>query len=184
MTDNSEIDERLASLIGMCASSDEEALSEIYRLTSAQMLAVQVRILGMNPMAERALHDTYARVWLKASEYGSHSGRAITWITSIARNHALNLRRALHNNRENDPHYDETAELSAELVDTAFLANNPAAEPLLSTLNDMDDKARVGIVTAYLDGLSLDDLSDVYNAPVESVRHAVHQGMLSLRGSV
>jgi len=185
MTDNSELNQRLASLIAQCAESDQDALSELYHLTSANLLAVQVRILGMNPMAERALHDTYARIWLKAAEYGEHSGRALTWMTSIARNHALNLRRALNDSRE-DGTYDETSEISAELTDTTFLEENldntPQNKALISSLNAMDDKTRVSIVTAYLDGLSLQDLSEVYNTPIDSLQHSIHDGMLSIRG--
>lgn len=183
MTDNSELNKQLALLIARCAKSDEDALCELYHLSSAKLLALQVRILGMNPMAERALHDTYARIWLKSPTYGEQLGKPMTWMTSIARNHALNLRRAYRDSKNSDEHLDETAELSAELADISFLESNPNARSLLSSLQKLDDKTRVSIVTAYLDGLSLEDLSAVYNTPTDSVQNAIHEGLLSIGGA-
>lgn len=132
MTDDTSLNTQLAALLAKCAQSDEDALTELYHLTAANLFAVQVRILGMNPMAERALHDTYTRVWLKSSDYSDALGEPLVWLTSIARNHALNLRRARRNEDIAEAELDETAELLPDFVDTQFLGKHPDSQSLLT----------------------------------------------------
>lgn len=183
MSEISDLNEQLSLLILRCANANKSSLPELYGLTAPKLHAVQVRILGKSSMAERALHDTYSRVWLKAHQFDAKNGNAMAWLTSIARNHALNLRRATADTTQSIEH-DDTRELSAERADIALLVNNPATAPMLSALSELDEKTRVSILTAYLDGLSWKELGVVYNAPVDSVRESIHKGMLTLRGKL
>ena len=180
MSDKPTLNEQLKGLLAKCATGDEAALSELYHLTAPNLLAVQSRILGMNSMAERALHDTYSRIWLKAPEYTESMGEPVPWLTSIARNHALNLKRARRDTNDAEMVMDETAELNAEFTDLGFLANHEGAAGVKAVLDDMDKHASDGIVRAYLDGRSLKELSDSYNIPMERLHDSIHEGMRAL----
>jgi len=177
-------DDQLVSLLQQCAHGDEDALAELYRATSGNLFALQVRILGMNPMSERALHDTYSRIWLKAGEYSPVMGSPMPWLTSIARNHALNLKRARTDLKDNTLGFDETSEMASEYTDTNFLNNYAASQPIKRCLDKLDVNTSDAIVRAYLDGWSLQELSQAYNKPVDSLKESIHAGMLSFRGQV
>jgi len=178
------LDEKLTSLLAQCSDGDEGALAELYQLTSANLFAIQVRMLGMNFMAELALHDTYLRIWMKSSEYSDVLGAPMPWLTSIARNHALNLKRARRIARESADNMNDTMELESEYTDTTFLTNNLAAKPLKRSLDRLDINSRDGLIRSYLDGWSLEELSEAYNQPVESLSSAIHAAMLSLEEEV
>jgi len=153
-------------------------------LTSANLFATQVRILGMNFMAERALHDTYFRIWLQASEYSDELGAPMLWMTSIARNHALNLKRARRATKKSEPNMDDTIDAVSEYIDTGFLAQHVASKPLKKCLDGLDINTSDGIVRSYLDGWSLEELSEAYNMPVKSLQESIHAGMLLVREQV
>jgi len=180
--------EKLASLLAKCSDDDEGGLAELYHLTAANLFALQVRILGMNYMAERALHDTYTLIWLRSSEYSEELGEPMPWLTSIARSHALNLKRARragkHNATETDQDRDQTSEIgsTSEYADTTFLSHHASTQPLKQSLEQLDINTRDAIVRAYLDGWSIEQLSEAYNKPIASLKSAIHAGMLSLRG--
>ncbi len=174
------LDEKLASLLSQCSEGDEGALAELFQLTSANLFATQVRILGMNFMTELALHDTYLRIWMQSSEYSEVFGAPMPWLTSIARNHALNLKRAGRVDKGPASSMNDTTELESEYTDTAFLASNLAAKPLKRFLDRLDINTRDGIIRSYLDGWSLEELSEAYNQPVENLSDAIHEAMRSL----
>ncbi len=177
-------EEQLTLLLSQCSEGDEAALAELYQLTSANLFATHVRILGMNFMAELALHDTYLRIWMKSAEYSDELGAPMPWLTSIARNHALNLKRARRAAKEAATNMDDTMEIESEYIDTTFLARNPAAKPLKRYLDRLDMNTRDGIIRAYLDGWSLEELSELYNQPAESLGEAMRAAMLSMDGQV
>jgi len=174
------LDEKLTSLISKCSEADEGALAELYMLTSSSLFALQARILGMSFVAERALHDTYLRIWLKSPEYSEKLGSPMPWLTSIARNHALNLKRARRVAREAESGLDHTTELEAEYIDSAFLNNNPESRPLKLWVDGLDKNTGDAIIRAYLDGWSLEELSAAYNKPLDSLRESIHAAMLSM----
>jgi len=153
-------------------------------LTSPNLFATQVRILGMGFTAERALHDTYLRIWLKSSEYSEQLGAPMPWLTSIARNHALNLKRARLADGDQDAYMDDTIEVDAEYIDTTFLSHYPDSKPIKRCLDELDINTSDAIVRAYLDGWSLEQLSDAYNKPVESLKASIHAAMLTLGAQV
>jgi len=176
------LDDKLTSLLLQCSDGDESALAELYQL--ANLFAIQVRMLGMNQSAELALHDTYLRIWMKSSEYTDVLGAPMPWLTSIARNHALNLKRARRIARESAGSMDDTLEIDSEYTDTTFLNRNMAAKPLKRSLDRLDINTRDGMIRSYLDGWSLEELSEAYNQPAESLSSSIHAAMLSLEEEV
>src|SRR4029078_9614446 len=85
--------ERLELLLGRCAQRDERALQELYQLVSGQLLGILMRILRRRAVAEEALQDVMVKIWQRADQYVAYRGRAMAWITAIARYRAIDLLR-------------------------------------------------------------------------------------------
>jgi hypothetical protein len=77
--------ERIELLLGRCAQRDERALQELYQLVSGQLLGILMRILRRRAVAEEALQDVMVKIWERADQYVAYRGRAMAWITAIAR---------------------------------------------------------------------------------------------------
>src|SRR5262245_9423978 len=65
----------------------------LYDRTSRIVYSLGLRILGRVDLAEDLLQDVFLRVWHSAAEYHAERGRVIAWIVTIARHHAIDLRR-------------------------------------------------------------------------------------------
>ena len=85
--------ERIEHLLGRCAQRDERALQELYQLVSGQLLGILMRILRRRAVAEEALQDVMVKIWERADQYVAYRGRAMAWITAIARYRAIDLLR-------------------------------------------------------------------------------------------
>jgi len=84
---------RLAALLSRISLSDQRAFEELYRLTSAHLYGVALRIVGERPIAEEIVQEAYVNIWHHAGAYDAARSQPLTWLMSIVRNRALDLKR-------------------------------------------------------------------------------------------
>src|ERR1700683_2056239 len=89
----------LAAALVRIATGDRNALQTVYRLTSAKLFGVCLRILGERSAAEDALQEVYMTVWRKAAQFDAGVASPMTWLIAIARNRAIDLARARGSSR-------------------------------------------------------------------------------------
>src|SRR5690349_10267950 len=87
-------DDPLEGLLAAVARGDRSAFAELYAATSAQLLALLLRMLQRRDWAEEALQDCYVRIWQKSDSYSPERGAPMAWLATIARYRALDLLRA------------------------------------------------------------------------------------------
>src|SRR5471030_2076871 len=102
-------------------SGDRAAMQTVYRLTSAKLFGVCLRILGERSEAEDVLQEVYVTVWRKVADFDASRASPMTWLTAIARNRAIDRLRATRQSRRMDP-IDSAAEVadSAPMADSAL----------------------------------------------------------------
>jgi DNA-directed RNA polymerase specialized sigma24 family protein len=107
-------DERL---LGLISQQQEGALAQLYDRYNRLVFSLAFAIVNDRATAEEITLDVFMRVWQKAGMYRSDQAKVSTWLTHIARNHAIDVlrRRAaswitastgtihFHPNPENDP---------------------------------------------------------------------------------
>jgi RNA polymerase sigma-70 factor (ECF subfamily) len=173
--------DRIESLLGRCALRDERALEELYRAVSTQLYGLLVRMLHSRSVAEEALQDVMVKVWERADQYVAYRGRAMAWLTSIARYRAIDLLRA----QRQDAPLEEAPE--AALADETSTAANEsvASEKLQHNLTDclsqLNQEQQKCIALAYVDGYSHDQIARALVAPLGTVKSWVRRGLLSLK---
>ena len=84
----------LQQLLARRAMGDRPAFARLYELTSGHLFAVVRRIQRDRTLAEDLLQEVYVNVWQAAGGFDAVQGQPLTWLTSIARNRAIDsLRR-------------------------------------------------------------------------------------------
>src|SRR3954469_17826994 len=84
----------LARLLPRSALGDRAAFATLYERTSSHLFAVVLRINRDRAQAEDILQEVYVNVWRAASSFDAAQSQPLTWLTSIARNRAIDsLRR-------------------------------------------------------------------------------------------
>jgi RNA polymerase sigma-70 factor, ECF subfamily len=173
--------DRIEELLAGCARRDEQALKELYQLVSAQLFGVLLRILKQRTMAEEALQDVMVRIWQRADQYVAYRGRAMTWITAIARYRAIDL---LRRQPATAPLDEAPSEALADNK-LADLADTTTSQRLRVALHDcferLSDQQRKCLSLAYVEGYSQDEIANVIASPLGTVKSWMRRGLASLK---
>ena len=129
MTPN-DVKNELEPLLARCASGEAAALKLLYKNTAAQLFGVLRRILLRDDLAQEALQDVYVSVWRNAKDYRAARGSPFTWLVSIARNRAIDIKRS----RRREVQFADPIEYVPE--------DDDAANSDLSVLAERDADAR------------------------------------------
>src|SRR6185503_13548596 len=84
----------IAAALNRIPAGDRPALQTVYRLTSAKLFGVCLRILGERAEAEDVLQEVYVTVWRKAADFDANRSSPMTWLIAIARNRSIDRLRA------------------------------------------------------------------------------------------
>jgi RNA polymerase sigma factor (sigma-70 family) len=171
---------RLAEALVRTGTEDRVAFRDVYRLTSAKLFGICLRICGERQAAEDVLHEVYLTVWKRAGAFEPARASAITWLATIARNRAIDWRRA-QGKRVSVP-----IEEALPIPDTAPLASeameaSERAYRLRECLEELDARPRDAIRTAFFDGLSYSELSEAAAVPLGTIKSWVRRGLIKLR---
>src|SRR5437870_8621312 len=92
--DWSERSRDLSQLLARSGMGDRAAFAALYEKSSSHLFAVVLRICRDRAQAEDILQEVYVNVWRAASGFDAAQSQPLTWLTSIARNRAIDsLRR-------------------------------------------------------------------------------------------
>jgi len=82
-------------LVARLAGGDTAALAQLYDRHADAVFRVAFRRLGDRQLSEEVLQDTYLALWNRAELYDPAAGSLIAWLSTIARNRAIDRHRAL-----------------------------------------------------------------------------------------
>ncbi|MGB8623548.1 MAG: sigma-70 family RNA polymerase sigma factor, partial [Paracoccaceae bacterium] len=85
---------QIETLIAQVGLRNRAAFSELYSHTSAKLFGVCLRILKDRAAAEDALQEVFIKVWHNADRFRAGGYSPMTWLITIARNHAIDRIRA------------------------------------------------------------------------------------------
>ena len=78
-------------LLASVAKGDEAAFERLYAATRAKLYGVVLRILRRQDLAEEVIQEAYVKIWNSAGQFNPALSSPITWMTSIARNRAIDV---------------------------------------------------------------------------------------------
>jgi RNA polymerase sigma-70 factor (ECF subfamily) len=178
------VEKRLAKL---SRSGDRRAFAELVELYKDKIYHLGYRMLNQKQEAEDVVQETFLRVYMNLERYDENQ-KFSTWIYRIATNLCIDRL------RKKKPNYSIDAEMSDnEGTDWhAILPSDeagPEEELILSetqhnirnAIQSLPDKYRTVVVLRYLHDMSLQEISDVLEMPVTTVKTRVHRGREFLR---
>jgi len=169
----------IANLIVKVALRDRAAFNCLYQHTSPKIFGVLISILKEKAEAEDALQDIYIKIWQRADRYAPSRASPMSWLISIARNHAIDCLRS--NKRRRDRL--NLAEMEPEAVPT------PETDVILSSeyqrlnncLQQLDADRASAVRSAYLEGYSYKELADKHEVPLNTMRTWLRRSLIQLR---
>lgn len=171
----------IENLIAQVSLRDRAAFSDLYARTSAKLFGVCLRILKDRAAAEDALQEVFIKVWHNADRFAAGRYSPMTWLITIARNHAIDRLRAAQAGVVTGG-MEEAAEVHEP-------GPGPEADAVASSeraaidgcLDELEADRAAAVKSAYLDGDSYQDLADRHGVPVNTMRTWLRRSLLKLR---
>ena len=180
----------LGELLARTGLGDRQAFAALYRKTSAHLFGVVLRINRDRGQAEDVLQEVYVNVWRAASGFDATRSQPLTWLTSVARNRAIDsLRRqqAQPQVRASTAGPDEEDDVYEQLADDGpgpldLLTRAAEARSLDHCMGDLTAVQRQSLALAYFDGLSHAEVAAHLRQPLGTVKSWVRRALQSLKG--
>ena len=171
---------RLADALLRTGHEDRDAFRIVYSLTSNKLFGICFRICGERSAAEDVLADVYLAIWKRAGAWEPARGSPITWLAAIARNRAIDWRRAqaVRGTEITNDTYDVPD--SAPNGETQLLASENSAQ-IQRSLNALKPEQESAIRSAFFGGLTYVELASQKGVPLSTMKSIVRRGLAQMR---
>ena len=170
----------LEQLLMAVANKDATAFRRLYDVAAPKLLGVVLRIIRNKPAAEDVLQDVFVRIWQNAPGFSPDAGPARAWMSSIARNRAIDVLRQKSFTLASDARSDvDWYERIAEDRDRENDMIGVAA--LRQCLGTLDAQARNCVLLAYYEGYSREEIAERFGRPVNTIKTWLHRSLAVLR---
>lgn len=149
------------------------------------MLGVVQRIVRDRPLAEDIVHDTFIKIWTRASSFDHSRGSARGWMFTIARHLALNTVR--NHAREVPVNEDDTDDSQAQATLDGWQETQDAFDWRVNPgrldfcLEQLEPVRRNCVFHAYIDGYSHQEIASRIGAPLGTVKAWIKRSLTALR---
>ncbi|MGR3463298.1 sigma-70 family RNA polymerase sigma factor [Limimaricola sp.] len=173
----------IETMIGRVALGDRAAFGALYDATSAKLFGICLRVLDNRAEAEDALQEVFVKVWHNAGRYQVNGLSPMTWLITIARNHAIDR---LRMRRKSERRAGGDLDAVTELADAA---PGPEARAVAASenarighcLTELEPDRAAAVRGAYLAGESYADLAARFDVPLNTMRTWLRRSLMRLK---
>jgi RNA polymerase sigma-70 factor (ECF subfamily) len=165
-------------LMRRVAAGEEPALCELYATYSQRLYAYALRLTGDPTQADDVLQDALIVVWRNAGHYRGE-GRLVAWLLGIVHHtamKALRYRSILLTDEieDNLPSPSDSPEIQAQV--------SQQAQWVRRGLQSLDPEHRAVLELVFYQGLKLEEVAEVCNCPLGTVKSRLSYARQHLRG--
>lgn len=170
---------KLSELLTRVSLQDRRAFSALYGLTSRRIFAIAMRILQNTGEAEDATQEIYLKIWRQAGRFDAEKGTASVWVNTIARNHSIDIKRTRTPIASS---LDDEFELGSSAPNPEELAIGRNERALIDAcLKKLPSDRAMALRQAYVEGHSYQELADIYQVPINTIRTWLRRSLITLR---
>lgn len=165
-------------LIQLGQQQDAKLLQQIYEASKMRLFAVCLRILRNQQLAEDCLQESFIKVWHKASTYAPDKSDAMTWLSRIVRNQAIDMLRR----DQRLTFVDEVPDIEdPQISQQALLEDVEIGAKLQQCLQELKPEQRHSLMASYFDGQTAKQIAAKMQRPVSTVKTWMARSMPILK---
>ncbi|MEZ5452553.1 MAG: sigma-70 family RNA polymerase sigma factor [Thiothrix sp.] len=162
---------------------DARAFQQLYEAASPRLYSLCLRMMRDEGRAEDVLQEGFIKIWNNAARFAMERASAMTWMTTIIRNHALDKLRSLSHQPDIavDVEYETLEFASLELEPDAFAALHEDTQLLIDCLRGLKEEQRECVMQAFYYGYTHDELATRLLKPLGTIKAWIRRGLEQLR---
>jgi RNA polymerase sigma-70 factor (ECF subfamily) len=172
-----------AALVAAAAAGDRQAFAALVERHQARILALLERLTGCREQARDLAQETFVSAYRNIATF-EHRSAFSTWLHRIACNHAAaaGRRRPAMASLEAPPAGRPPVVPEADGTDvSARLEQEELAARVQAALGRLDLHSREVVILADMQGVGYEEIAEVLDIPVGTVRSRLHRARLELR---
>jgi RNA polymerase sigma-70 factor, ECF subfamily len=170
--------ERELELLRAIVQHDRAAFRELFLIYHRRLARFLLRVTSQHELIEEIINDTLWTVWQKAGDFRGAS-RVSTWIVGIAYRRALKTLRQSKQSRNTDNNEASIADAVAEAQ-----VHDDDRQWLQLALKELPLEQRLVLEFAYLMGHSCEEIAEIMQCPVNTVKTRMFHARQKLRVSL
>lgn len=163
-------------IIDRLKKKDEEALSYLFDNYAAALNGIILRILASEKHAEEVLQQTFFKIWDKIDQYDESKSTLFTWMSRIAKNSAIDVKRL-----KTYQNSQKTESFKIEEHNHQNIQTNISAIDAKILIENLEEKHRLVIDYIYLRGYSQSQTAEALQIPLGTVKTRLRYAMIELR---
>jgi RNA polymerase sigma-70 factor (ECF subfamily) len=175
------------ALLVLIARRHDDALHELYNRYHRLVFSLALTVVNQHATAEEITLDVFTRVWQKAESYQPDRAQVNTWLTSIARNHAIDVLR-----RQSTRAHFQTVSWADAPPDIVPTAEDPADSAHLLLLQQrvraavaqLPPDQQEALALAYFKGHSHRQIADLLDVPLGTIKTRIRSALKKLRETI
>jgi RNA polymerase sigma-70 factor (ECF subfamily) len=157
----------------------QKTFEQVYKLSSVRLFGVILRILKRKDLSEDCLQEVYIKIWNKIDTYNAEKSNMMTWMSTIARNHAIDYVRKHELPIQDDFELSVIKDNQVHFLDS--LEANDASKQLHNCLDQLKAESKNVLFMSYFNGMTYENIAKVVGSPVSTVKTWVARSLPILR---
>jgi RNA polymerase sigma-70 factor (ECF subfamily) len=173
-------DEELMQLV---AEARIDAFEAVYDRHSGAAFSLAYRIVGNRVTADDVMQEAFMSIWRSRDRYEPERGSLRSWILGIVHHRALDVlrRNSVHDRRRASAEGLEETHEAAERTDVE-VARRDEARAIRAAIEELPDKQGQVIQLAYFGGFTHNQIAEMLEMPIGTVKGRMRLGLDKLRG--
>jgi RNA polymerase sigma-70 factor, ECF subfamily len=174
-------------LIKRIAQKDAASFQLFYRKYGGLLFSTISHVLNDHHDAEDIMQEVLVQLWQKAHLYEPRKGKPLTWLTTMARNRAIDrIRSKQRRSRLNDDFESENKVVQPEFVDSGheLLEDKERNLVLHRAVSRLSPDQKQAIELTYFSGLTQAEVADRLKEPLGTIKARIRRGVNRLEGIV
>ena len=174
---DAELRDRLLDLIGECAEGNRASFRRLYDLTSHRVFGIVLAVLRNRATAEEVAQEVFVQIWRQSDAFQARKANPLGWISSIARNRAIDRLRA-DRARGFVQYSDDVPDIADGRLDPDAPLDTLV---LIRALSGVRPEYRKIILLSYFRGYTQSEMSELLDLPLGTVKSWMKRGLAELR---
>jgi RNA polymerase sigma-70 factor (ECF subfamily) len=157
----------------------DKSFHKIYELSSTQLYGVILRILKKEHLAKECLQEVYVKVYKNFDSYDGIKSKPLTWMSTIARNYAIDFYRKKQLNIEDGFEIDTISDEQIQMLEELEQSENK--QQIIKCLKTLKNEVKDAIFMQYFQNKTYGEVANIFKKPENTIKSWVARAMPKLK---